>query len=75
MYGERDRKLGDFKWAELVVQKCINENVPLCFVFSFVNRKKIFVFAKVINCFSFNEKNGFVTFSFLVISVIRISST
>lgn len=38
VYGERDGKLGDFKWADFVVQNenvqyNTNESVPLCFVF------------------------------------------
>lgn len=42
--------------------------------FSFINRK-ILLFAKVVNCYSFGEKKcDFVTFSFFAICVIRISS-
>lgn len=74
LYGERDGKLCDFKWADLVVQKCTNENVPLCFVF-FLYKQKNLCICESVNYYSFNEKkHDFVTFSFLAIGVIRISS-
>lgn len=41
VYGERDGKLGDFKWADFVVQKCTNESVPLCFVFFLYKQKNL----------------------------------
>lgn len=43
VYGERDGKLVDFKWADLVVQVCTNEHIPLCFVVFLYKQKHLYI--------------------------------